>query len=754
MEKLVYKALAKDVTQRFQTVREVADLLQALQKELEATDAPGISARGLWRAMRRPRIAVPAVLVVAAAVFAASWWSDRRAKRRWATEVGLPEVERLVEASWRDFDEAYAAALEVEQVIPGHPQLEKLFERCSTRLTVTTEPEGAVVSVKSYRSPEDEWTELGATPLTGVRLPITIFRWKIEKPGYETTYAVDSTWAILPDLKNLLGPNDFSRKLDERKPEFAGMVRVRGGKSGDVEFPDFYIDRFEVTNREFRRFVDAGGYANEAHWKHPFIDNGRELDRDEAMSRFVDRTGRPGPATWSGGLYPPGEDDHPVSGVSWYEAAAYAEFAGKSLPTSAHWGLARGEATMVLLFPQLGGYATFAPFSNFGGKGAVAVGSLPGITAYGAYDMAGNVREWCFNESVNGRVVRGGSWTDATYMFQAQSQAPAMDRSPQNGFRCARYPDPTRIPDRAFAKIRPQEPRDIRSARPVGDAVFDVIRRQFDYDPDPLEPEVESKVESPGGWTHERITYNAAYGDDRVIAHLFLPANAKPPYQTVVYFPGGGSQQKESSQDIETYFEFPVFLSFLVGNGRAVLYPVYKGTFERRDATLGGTPLGSGSRRYTEYLIRIVKDFRRSIDYLETRDDIDAGKIAYYGMSWGAVLGGTIPAVESRIKASVLVAGGVDVTFPDGTPALFPPETDPSNYLPRVTVPTLMINGRYDSLLTLEHAAQPMLDLLGTPAEHKKMLLFDTDHIPPRDGFIKGTLDWFDRYLGPVELAD
>ena len=51
------------------------------------------------------------------------------------------------------------------------------------------------------------------------------------------------------------------------------------------------------------------------------------------MAEFVDSTGRPGPATWQGGDYPEGQDDYPVSGVSWYEAAAYAEFAHKSLPT-------------------------------------------------------------------------------------------------------------------------------------------------------------------------------------------------------------------------------------------------------------------------------------------------------------------------------------------------------------------------------------------------------------------------------------
>lgn len=105
----------------------------------------------------------------------------------------------------------------------------------------------------------------------------------------------------------------------------------------------------------------------------------------------MDQTGQPGPATWQAGDFPERQDDYPVSGISWYEAAAYAEFAGKSLPTGEHWGTARGEHTTLIQVPQLGGFAILAPFSNFTGRGPVPVGSLPGITAYGAFDMAGNV---------------------------------------------------------------------------------------------------------------------------------------------------------------------------------------------------------------------------------------------------------------------------------------------------------------------------------------------------------------------------
>jgi dienelactone hydrolase len=142
-------------------------------------------------------------------------------------------------------------------------------------------------------------------------------------------------------------------------------------------------------------------------------------------------------------------------------------------------------------------------------------------------------------------------------------------------------------------------------------------------------------------------------------------------------------------------------------------------------------------------LIQEVKDFKRCVDYLETRQDIDSKKLAYYGMSWGGELGAIIPAVEERLKVSVLLAGSLG--------GLGRPEANQINYVTRVKTPTLMLNGKYDTLGPLETSIKPMFDLLGTPAPDKQLKLYETDHIPPRNEFIKETLAWLDRYLGPVK---
>jgi dienelactone hydrolase len=198
-----------------------------------------------------------------------------------------------------------------------------------------------------------------------------------------------------------------------------------------------------------------------------------------------------------------------------------------------------------------------------------------------------------------------------------------------------------------------------------------------------------------------------------------------------------------SSEDLEQYYEFSMFLSYLVRNGRAVLYPVYKGTFERGTPALAALHSGAPTHAFTEFVVQVVKDFRRSVDYLETRPDIDHDKLAYYGMSWGGVMGAIIPAVERRLAASVLVAGGLA--------GVGRPEVRDVNYVSRVQVPTLMLNGRYDNIFGVEDQVQGLFARLGTPAEHKRLILYDTDHIPPRTEYIRETLAWLDTYLGPVQ---
>jgi eukaryotic-like serine/threonine-protein kinase len=151
-----------------------------------------------------------------------------------------------------------------------------------------------------------------------------------------------------------------------------------------------------------------------------------------------------------------------------------------------------------------------------------------------------------------------------------------------------------------------------------------------------------------------------------------------------------------------------------------------------------------GTNTYRDTIIDAYKDLGRSIDYLETRSDIDRERLAYYGISWGAELGSVMIAMEKRFKAAVLVAGGFD---PD---AKEPPEINEVNFAPRVKIPVLMINGRYDFDTPLATCQEPLFHLLGTVPQNKRHLLFDSGHAPPLTPWFRETLNWMDRYLGPV----
>jgi hypothetical protein len=516
------------------------------------------------------------------------------------------------------------------------------------------------------------------------------------------------------------------------------MARVPGGRFGlqmpglesaaEASADDYLMDVREVTNREFKAFVDAGGYRDKKHWKHEFVRGGKKLAWEEAIAEFKDRIGRPGPATWELGVHRPGQDELPVSGVSWFEAAAYCEFAGKDLPTVYHWNHA---ASPFAVLSQI------IPLSNVGSGGLAATGSHPGISVYGIDDMAGNVKEWCWNAAGRGRrYVLGGAWDEPAYMFSDLDAREPFTRSENIGFRCVRtLADPVSDPS-IFREIE-WHTRDFSSEKPVPQAILEAYKALYSYDKTDLDARVDSTDDSAEHWRIERVSFDAAYGGERVIGLLYLPRGFRPPHQVVVLFPGSGAIYLSSIAESGDL----VYLDFILRSGRAVLYPMYKSTFERRDEPRVDLP--APTSRYRDHVLMWSKDLGRSIDYLETRSDVDAKALAYYGISWGAALGAILPAVEHRIRASVLVAGGFE-------PGRTVPEVNAVNFAPRVKVPTLMVNGRYDGYYAVETSQLPMFRLLGTREGDKRHVVHDSGHIPPRELMIKDVLDWLDRYLGPV----
>ncbi len=738
---IVNRALEKRPDARYASAGE---LLADLREYQEMLRGEAFSMKTVLRWVQTPKTAIPSFAAIVGITLLSIWFFNHQSRIRWARTEALPQIERMIAESdlRRDLSTPYYAALEVEKIIPDDPKLLEAFSKCSMKINVTTDPPGAKVYCKEYNSPESEWKLLGRSPIEKIRLPMEAFAWKIEKEGYDTVLAASSTFDI--DSINTSIPSDLMRVLDSNGTIPPGMAHVPATNTEFGMLEDFCIDKCEVTNKQYKEFVDARGYTTRKYWKHRFVRAGKELTWEQAMALFVDETGRHGPSNWLVGDYPAGQRDWPVSGISWYEAAAYAEFAGKSLPTDIHWRVAQGGFTPFGRYQNI--FSELAFRSNFSNTGRVPVGTLPNLTSYGVYDMAGNVREWCWNETPKGRLIRGGAWDENPYVYGNPVQMPPMDRSVENGFRCALYHHPESIPTAAFQFVKLAEPINVRTLKPVPDPVFQVYKEQFSYDKSPLRARVELTQEKPEGWILETISLDAAYEHERIPAYLFVPKNAVPPYQTVIYFPNGDALAAPSSKDIQAYYEVPVYVSFMVKSGRAVLFPVYKGTFERGNLALSAflnDTASCNTRQYTELLIKMIKDFKRCVDYLETRQDIDIKKLGYFGMSLGGVFGSIIAAVDDRVKVQVLLGGGLE---PWGRP-----ETNPINYVTRVKIPTKILIGEYDAVVSYDLSHEPLYELLGTPAADKDLKTFPTSHVPLRSDVIRETLVWLDKYLGPVK---
>jgi formylglycine-generating enzyme required for sulfatase activity/dienelactone hydrolase len=701
---LVLRSLAKDPADRPASAGELHRELLVIQRE-RAPIASDTS-----RSYRRAGL-VAALVIALASVGGFAWSRVRESRLRWVRDTAIPEMSQLSLAG--DPVGAYRVGLRARAMLPNDPQLEAAWQRFAHNRPIASDPPGAEVAIRSLAGNDEGWIVLGTTPLSAA-VPLTQMRWRFTLAGHDPLEIVPNPY-----------PGSVSLARAGTAP--SGMVRVPAGTfeaeriTIKTPLPEYWMDAYEVTNKQFKEFIDRGGYENREYWREPFVSRGRTFSFEEAIAKFRDATGRPGPATWELGTFPDGQADWPVQGVSWYEAAAYAAFAGKSLPTIYHWYHASG---------AFGIFSDVLKVSNFNGRGSERVGSTGSLGPFGTHDLAGNVKEWTWNQSTQGRrFILGGAWNEAPYQFHDEDARDPMERLAGFGFRCIQQAVP--VSANLLAPVATLE-RDPAELKPVSDDVFAAYRSLYDSDRRPLDAKFEERDEINPHWTLERVSVTASYGSERLPVMLFLPRNSKPPYQILVYFPGSDATRTQSSR--AAYLQF---VEFLPRSGRAVAFPIYQQTYERRRE-------GRGQSFLREISIQRGQDLRRTIDYLETRSDIDSTKIGFYGLSLGAQLGPVYLAVEPRLRTGVLLSGGFETWT-------IPAETDPVHFAPRVTQPVVMVNGREDFDLPYETAQVPMFNALGTKPDHKRHAVMEGGHLPPRPQEVfKEILDWLDRYLGPV----
>jgi formylglycine-generating enzyme required for sulfatase activity len=670
----------------------------------------------------------------------------------------LAAMTRLVQS------DRYEAAFELALPLANSTQaradaaFQDLWRQIDVPMRPLVSQDGARVSFQSAEEIHAPWHGAGVTPFAhAVDAPRGALRLKIEKPGFRTGLFVVhnpglSTRSPIPDpVAALFAPvplelapdgsiaDDMVLVSHTNIPIFvSGWSQIITG-SDQHEIPAFAIAKYEVSNREFKAFVDAGGYDNPAYWEGlKFQDRGHALSWSEARKRFVDSTGRPGPAGWHVSTYDKDQGDMPVGGISWYEAVAYARFRGRMLPTIHHWARAA-------FAPYEAGFATAPAIvltSRFAADGPIPAHSDVGMGPWGTFNTAGNVREWVWNASGDQALMMGGAWSDYAGLYQYVYPASPMERLPQDGMRLMSPLQGSSVDPELLKPITLAYQVARYDRAPVSNDAFEAMRFQFPASQAPQHTTVQTVKESDL-WIAEEVRLSFA-DNQTLILYVVRPKTHKDPLQVVVYGPPGDSLiPNQTNRDALKQVRPPV--DTVVDSGRALVIPIWAGTYETAN-TMVARDLVEKTERNRLGALAWYPQIRSVLDYLATRPDLDLQRVGYMGVSLGAAyIGPEVIALEGRIRTAILISGGLPQA--EGVH----PMGDAVNYAPHIKVPVLMIGGRYDHIFLYEQSQKRMFALLGTPPDQKKQMVFESGHFAfPSNSVAMEIGNWLDKYLGPV----
>jgi len=735
-------------------------LAEALRAYLPDADRPVEAIRPAapvppsGRPTGRQSIILPLVALIALVGIGTLWWLQRESgdapvplsepslDRADALEL-LRDAEQLVTED--HYGRAFYVLRRIAPVLDGHPRLEQLQTDILSTVTPHIREDGAQVFFRPRELGFDtEWIALGETPLQPFSAPLGILEFRIEKAGYRTGHFLVANPGVLLGNQNAFYVGEGPFPSIELTPDSsAGRIRVpatglpvvlqgapqRTFGTNPIDLPSFRIDEREVTNLEFKEFVDAGGYRDEHLWLELTFEDGRPFRLAEQADALTDTTGRLAPAGWELGNYPTGTAEEPVGGISWFEAMAYARYRGRSLPTVYHWArVAQGpeEATYatVNLVANLGNYTSPGP----------RPASIDALGPWGTVDMAGNVREWVQNATSKGRIAMGGSWNDyASNYFQIYS-IPPLDRSADNGLRLMDQDPPIDAALLEPVVLLTDTPRPFRE--PVSDAYFEGMRSGFVAVDEPPEEVTREVIEQTVDQQIEEIVLRYRDGTSFTL-YLALPRPIPARTQPVIYMPHGGAFLIGRTPNRDALFHFDGGeLGFIVRSGRAAIVPIWKGSRDRYQSFIPDRQQEAASGWYT--------DLGRTMTFIRDDPVLDEDRVAFMGFSYGALFGSLLLGLDERLKTGVLISGGIFNVVP------LEASLDVTNYAPRIKQPVLMVNGRFDPIVPWGLAQQRLLELLPNPA-NRQVLFDELGHYGfPRHRFYRAVTDWLDEQLGSV----
>jgi serine/threonine protein kinase len=745
LETICRKAMDKHPARRYQSCHDMADDLRRFVNRHQISArriGPFGSALRWCRRNRAVAILAAALLIVVTTAVVGMIASQLKTERAFAK--GLAIIDSYLESN-----SSFEALRKIDQVrseFGPRPELLERLNDVSPEFTIQSNYADATILIKPIERLQSDWLELGKLTKSPLRV-------RLPKGSYLAKVVAPSSNDLLLEI-----PSDEDAAFEIIAPTHDDMVRLRPELTGrriawrrQKYFPkleEFAIDRYEVTNAAFHRFVEDGGYTEKHRtlWADLL---GNEHWQD-VVKTFVDQSRRAGPRFWKNGLYPVGMEDHPVVGVSWYEAMAYAKWADKQLPTVYHWlaasALTGDHLPHDLLMRSNIGFRDAVPRANRNGAAHMSV------TSFGTFDMVGNVKEWCLNEEAESRrFALGGSWQDDLVAGDEPYSVSPLTRAKDIGFRCAVFSSPDELSDpmaiqwRSFADVSGTLPP-IEECR----SLFSGYPRNK-----PWRTTTKESVWIDGIFYDVFQVDTANDENDRMLIYVAYPSTREfsPPYETVVigdlvWFDFERGVPHELKSDM---------MATLLSRGRAVVLPLLFGVGDRFDYDQF-PPYSSPPDKVDAYgrtVINIAKDYSRTIDFIERFEEatgqksrFDVNRLAFCGIGWGGCVGPIWMVADFlshddtwRVKAAILVNAGL-------VQCLQPPNVDQMTYLPHLKIPTLVLNCKLLAYAPFERAQMPMFQLLGVDESRKQITVYPQfQRMMPAKDFGLDANRWLDDHL-------
>lgn len=638
----------------------------------------------------------------------------------------LPKIIELYDKG--EIFDVYILTKKLHALNPGNEVINNYFNKSRRYIKVKTNIDGVKVSLKIKG--DSLYRNIGLTPIDSIDVPRIrdSYLLKLEHNGvsyienaiFNHKYNLPAKKFQLPQNHKAFLGKDFNR------------MWLQGVQFNNIKIDPFTISKSEVSNEEYQEFVDDGGYIDPKFWDFPIMIGNRSYDFKSTLKLFTGKYGKPGPADWSYGKFPSGLENHPVTGISWFEAKAYAKYRKLDIPNVFQWLYTSGTGFSGIYDSEV------IDNSNFSSNQMREVTDSRG-SANGINNIAGNVKEWLhnpFGDKKDEYSILGGSYQEPSYYVKNYASLPPLDRSIGNGIRLVKNLNQNqKTPNKTL--VVPDFYRDITSERNVSDEVFEVFKSQFEYKKEALDVSTNISNDFKDGYTLETFSMSTTYDSkESLFGYIIYSNNYDDRYNPVIIVPSARAILNKTVNELpETILSQ---FKYLIDEGYAIFHPIYFNTYSRERAV--DTWLPNESEEYKEMIVKWGQDYKRSLDYLETRKDFKFKNLSYYGYSLGSRYANIFLAIDNRVKSAFLVVGGLRMQRSKK-------EIDEHYYLRRVKTPIFHIVGKLDATLGYEDVYLPWKKLVGTDLKDLRTLeLEDFGHGIPKDTIVKYHKNWIEKY--------